>query len=240
VGAAPSSDRTLAQGAPERYREPWLAPFDALLDPDLVSGVTILDVGSGRRPAIGVDDRPPGCRYVGLDVSREELEAAPPGAYEELVVGDVTRRLPELEGRFDLIVSWQALEHVKPLAPAFENMRLYLRPGGHLVAQLSGRFAVFALVGRVVPHRAGTWLLQRLLGREPETVFPAWYDGCYYPALAQMLEPWSASEIVPRYKGGDYMRFSRVLHRLYLAYENWAERGGHRNLATHYLISAWR
>jgi len=225
---------------PPRYEERWLDPFETLLAPDLVPGVSILDVGCGRRPTIAPADRPAGCSYFALDVSRKELEAAPANAYDEIVVGDVTRRMPELDGRFDLVVSWQALEHVKPVRAALGNLRCCLRPGGHLVVQLSGRYAIFSLVGRVVPHRAGARMMQRLLDREPDTVFPAWYDGCYYEALEQMLGEWSVAEIVPRYKGGDYLSFSRALQRLYLGYENWAERGRHRNLATHYVVSAWR
>src|SRR4051794_14834815 len=209
---------------PARYEERWLDPFEALLAPDLVPGVAILDVGSGRRPTVAAADRPAGCAYVGLDVSSEELEAAPIDAYDETVVGDVTRRTPELDSRFDLVVSWQALEHVKPLPAALENLRLCLRPGGHLVLQVSGRYAIFSLVGRVVPHRAGTWMMQWLLGREPGTVFPAWYDGCYCGALEQMFGEWSVAEIIPRYKGAEYLSFSRALQRLYLGYETWAER----------------
>jgi SAM-dependent methyltransferase len=224
---------------PPRYEERWLDAFEALYAPDLVPAVSILDVGSGRRPTIAPADRPADCTYVGFDVSREELESAPEDAYDE-TVGDVAQRMPQLEGRFDLIVSWQALEHVKPLPAALDNLRLCLRPGGHLVVQLSGRYAVFSVVARLVPDGAGTRIMHRLLGRPPDTVFPAHYDGCHYGALEQMLGEWSVAEIVPRYKGGEYLAFSRPLQRLYLGYEEWAERGRHRNLATHYLVSAWR
>src|SRR4051794_29517012 len=108
---------------PERYLERWLDPFEALIRADLRPGVAILDVGSGRRPVLASSDRPERCVYVGLDISESELEAAPPGAYDEVVVGDVSVPIAGLDDRFDLIVSWQALEHVKPLDAAFDNMR---------------------------------------------------------------------------------------------------------------------
>ena len=230
----------MASDLPARYREGWVERFETLFASDLVEGVSILDVGSGRRPCLLPENRPAGCRYVGLDVSREELDAAPAGAYDEVIVGDIAGRLPGDEARFDLVISWQVLEHVKPLDEALENIRSSLRPGGHFVALLSGRFAYFSLMGRLLGHRVGTWAMERLLDREPETVFPASYDGCYYNALARMLAPWSRWEIVPRYYGAMYLSFAPPLERLYLAYENWAERGRHRNLATHYLVSAWR
>jgi SAM-dependent methyltransferase len=225
---------------PADYNAGWVEQFAALIEPDLTEGASILDVGSGRRPALAAERRTAGCRYVALDASRAELDAAPSGAYNELVVGDVARRIPALESRFDLAISWQVLEHVKPLAAALENIRSYLRPDGHFVGQLSGRYALFSIAGRVLPHRVGTWGMRRLLGRDPESVFPAWYDRCYYDALVKMLEPWSSWEIVPRYCGAGYLGFAPALQRPYLLYENWAARSGRRNLATHYLLSAWK
>ena len=58
------------------------------------------------------------------------MEHAPEGSYDEMFVGDITKRVAELEGRFDLIICFQVLEHVKPLDDAIENLRCYLRPGG--------------------------------------------------------------------------------------------------------------
>jgi len=249
VGAAAQRRRRLVQRMrpanpaprlPPRYEQDWVGQFEALFAPDLIERVSILDVGSGRRPALPPSRRPAGCRYVGLDVSRAELDAAPSGAYDEVVVGDIAKGVPALDDRFDLVISWQVLEHVKPVHAALENIRSYLRPGGHFVAVLSGRFALFSLLGRMLPDSVGAWAMQRLLDREPDTVFPAPYDGCYYDALARLLAPWSRWEIVPHYYGAMYLSFAPMLEALYVIYENWAERGDHRNLATHYLVSAWR
>jgi SAM-dependent methyltransferase len=144
-----------------------------------------------------------------------------------------------LEDRFDLIVSWQVFEHVKPLDAAMDNLRTYLRPNGRLVAQFSGAFSVFGLINRVVPQRLGCWAMEHLLGRPPETVFPAYYHRCWYRALTSMLSSWQSFEIVPRYVGAGYFRFSRVLQRLYLAYEDRVARE-RPNLATHYVIATVR
>jgi SAM-dependent methyltransferase len=228
------------QSLPERYFDPWHERFEALMAPELVHGVSILDVGAGRQATLPRARRPTGCCYVGLDVSLDELAAAPAGDYDEIVVGNIAAPMPELDERFDLVVSWQALEHVRPLSAAFDNMRRYLRPGGLLLVQISGRYAFFALLGRLLPHRVGTWGMQRFLDRDPESVFPAFYDDCTYDRLTQLLEPWSEREIVPLYCGGGYLGFSRLLQRPYLRYENWTARHDHRNLATHYLVSARR
>ena len=225
---------------PARYQERWEAPFEARLQDALRPGMSILDVGAGRRPTIEPGARPAGCRYVGLDISRAELDAAPPDSYDETWVADVTQRVPELDGRFDLILSFQVLEHVKPLDSAFENFRAYLRPGGKFVGQFSGTFSFFGLASRVIPHRLTRWLLSNLTDRPTDTIFPAHYHRCWDREIRRMLRPWARVEIVPRYTGAAYLARIPVLQALYLAYENWAVRTAQRDLATHYLVDATR
>jgi hypothetical protein len=141
-----------------------------------------------------------------------------------------------LEGEFDIVVSWQVLEHVKPLAVALANIRSYLRPGGLFVAHLSGTFSPFGLANRVIPQRAAVWLMHRLLDRDPTSVFPAYYDKCWYSALESLGRCWKTFSVHPRYAGAGYFRFSPMMQRLSLAYEEWTIRSGHYNLATHYLL----
>jgi SAM-dependent methyltransferase len=223
-----------------RYEGRWKQPFVDRVRGSLRPGMAILDVGSGRHPAIPREDLPAGCFYAGLDISATELERAPSGAYDEIWVADVTQRLPELEGRFDLVVSFQVLEHVRPLDAALENCRAYLKPGGRFIAQLSGLFSVFALLNKLIPHRLAVLVLTRLVGRPQGSVFPAHYDRCWDRPLRRLMRPWSRAEVVPRYTGAMYFTFSKLLQRLYLVYEDWTLRVGQRDLATHYIIDAIR
>jgi SAM-dependent methyltransferase len=226
---------------PERYGRRWREEIvRERIAPRLVPNVRILDVGPGPRPMLPPAQRPSGCTYVALDAAADELAAAASSAYDEVVVDDVARRVPKLEGRFDLVVSWQVLEHVKPLDRALENLRAYLRPTGQFIAFLSGAFAVPSVVNRLIPRSFGVTAMERLLGRDPRTVFRAHYDRCWYGALGSMLQSWSRAEVVPFYLGALYFGFSRALLRAYLAYEEWVRTRGHRNLATHYLVHAAR
>ena len=167
----------------------------------------IIDVGSGRHPAIARADLPAGATYIGLDLSERELKMAPPGSYDRVVIGDVTEHYSELEACADLIVSWQVLEHVAPLEVAVSNIYSYLRPGGLFVAQLSGGRSAFALINRAIPHSLAKAAMKRLLQWDPELVFPSPYDRCTYSALARMLEGWSEVRIIQRYRGAGYFRF---------------------------------
>ena len=225
---------------PARYQTRWQDEFERRVRLHLRDDVRILDLGSGRRPTVPVAERPRNCFCLGVDISRGELEKAPAGSYDGWRVADATRFVGDLENDFDLIVSWQVLEHVRPLERAIENCRRYLRPGGTFVALFSGTLSAVALINRLVPQAVGIAAMKRLLGRDPETVFPAYYDGTWYRPLRAYFESWQSWEIVPLFRGADYFSFSRTLQQAYLLYENWAARGNRVNLATHYLVEAVR
>lgn len=226
---------------PARYAEPWGRAFLARVEPELVPGVRILDVGSGARPTIPVDQRPTGCHYVGLDVSSHELERSPRGSYDEIIAGDICAGLPRLTQHFELVISWQVLEHVRSLPAALATLSASLVPGGRCVAQLSGAWSIYACAGRVMPHAARTFLMQRLLDTDPEDRFPTRYDNCSDRALRRILPQWfSTFDVVPRYKAGGYLRFSPLLQRAYMTYEDWIECHAKTNLATHYIVDARR
>ncbi len=224
--------------APADMHDPWLAPFRSCIEATLRDHMRILDVGGGRRPVLDPHERPAGSHYTGLDISERELASACEDSYDERVVADITAHRAEMDGSFDLIVSWQVLEHVKPLEAAFANMHSYLRPGGQIVLFLSGAFSSFAVANRLLPNRIGTRIVAGIMTREPDTVFPAFYDQCYPRGLRRILATWSTWEITPAWGGADYLRLFPALQRAYLRYELWAQRGGHSSLATHYLVTA--
>jgi len=226
------------QVLPARYYSTWRPSFDELVKESLTRECAVLDVGAGCKPTFAPLQRSKKCYYAGLDLSAHELAKAPAGSYDDTWARDITCHCPELEGRFDLVISWQVLEHVKPLETAIENIRGYLRPGGRFVATLSGAFSAYGLINQVVPARLGVFAMYKLLGRDPQTVFPAYYDHCWQTALERMLSDWKGFKVIPFYIGAGYFGFSRNLQKIYLRYEDWALNRKHFNLATHYLIEA--
>ncbi len=228
---------------PPRYHTRWQDPFEDRIRARLREGMTVLDVGSGRTPTLLPAERPPNTRYVGLDLSDEELRRAGPGAYDELVAADVATGVPALVGTVDLAVSWQVFEHIKPLGAALDNLHAYLKPGGTLISLFSGRWSAFGVVNRLIPNAIGGRLVERSMRRQGtnQPVFPAHYDRCTYSALTRMMTSgWSEVEIHPLFRAATYFHFSRPLTRVYLAYENAARRAGLSDLATHYLLIARR
>jgi SAM-dependent methyltransferase len=224
---------------PERYGLAE-ASFLDLVSPSLTPGCRILDVGAGRTPVLAPETRPEGCEYVGLDIARSELEGAPAGSYDSFAVGDITKPTPELEGRFDLVLSLQLLEHVKSLDDSLNNIYSYLRPGGRFFGQLSGTFSFFALAGRVIPIGASRAILKWAQRRDPASVFPAYYHHCWASAIRKITPQWNKVDVIPIWGGSAYLTRSRPLLALNTAYEYWGMAGNHANLATHYIIDARR
>lgn len=223
---------------PSRYQTSWKSAFHDEIQRRLVPGIRVLDVGSGRTPAIDPGRRPSRCVYAGLDISADELALAGPGAYTRTIVGDISVFDPDLADSFDLIVSWQVLEHVKPLSAALANIHGYLVPGGRFIAMFSGKFSLIGLVNSLVPSGFAKASMQKLLGRPADSVFPAHYDRCWAGAIKDETRAWSGVEVTPHFRGAEYLAFSPILQRLYLGYENWAASGTHENLATHYSVTA--
>lgn len=224
---------------PRRYGYAMQEVLWSQLRPLLKPGIRILDVGSGRNPSISPEERPSECQYIGLDISAAELASAPEGVYDDTLVHDITQPLPPLE-KFDLVVSWQVLEHVKPLGRALENLRAVLRPGGTMLAQVSGTFSAFALLARVVPHSTRVWAMTRYLGHAEEEKFPTRYEHCWASAIERLCSDWSSVSLYPFYRGATYFGMSAPMQRAYLKYESAVAAKDVRNLATHYLVVAQR
>ena len=231
-----------ALSVPLRYRGNWQQPFYQEIQARLQPGITILDVGSGRHPTLQPDARPPNTTYVGLDLSREELERAGEAAYDEIAVADLCRPVPALGGRVDLAVSWQVFEHVPSLAAALDNLHGYLRPGGILISLFSGKWSAFGVTNRLLPDAVGAPLVSKLMRRAERNrpVFPAFYNACSANALRNLTVAWSHVRIDPLFRGAHYVRFSRALSSVYMAYEDIVYRARCDNLATHYLMVAKR
>jgi SAM-dependent methyltransferase len=223
---------------PPRYGGPWLSDFWGFVGHALRPGAAVLDLGAGREPTIPPQRRPEGVHYVGADVSATELDEAPAGSYDETVVAEAQKLVPELVDRFDLIVAKNVLEHVQDLPSAVEACHRYARPGGWFASILSGRYAVFSIANRILPDAIGSRIVAGLMGRPIEKVFPAHYDHCYARGLERAFAPWEELHVIPLWHGAEYFARLPGIRTAYIRYENWARDRRRDNLATHYVVAA--
>jgi SAM-dependent methyltransferase len=231
---------TRARLRPERYERPLDQEFKAFLGYVMRPGISILDAGSGSRPRVGAHKRPPDVTYVGLDISLDELRKAPAGSYDEVVEADLQDLVPGLEGRFDLVLSWFAFEHLTRLQDAVEAIHRYLRPDGWFIAGLAGRNAAFALGNRLIPEAVAVRLVSWLRNRPREKIFPAHYDQCTASGLSRALAAWDEVHVVPLWRAAHYFDKLVPLQRAYLLYEEWAMSSQRRDLAPYYVVAARR
>jgi SAM-dependent methyltransferase len=236
-GAHPARRRRLVPETelPARYQTPWRPTFVEQARAQCRANMTILDVGGGDEPTLPRELRPVRTTYIGLDPDPADLAK---GDYDIRILAGASDLQPELVDGVDLILSWNVLEHVPNMASALSRFRSYLKPGGTLLARFAGRWAVFAVGSRLMPHTLRVQLLWRLIGSPPDNHFPTHYDRCTARDFDLMLAGWSEYEIVPYYRAAGYFAFSRPIQRMYLAYESIAMRNS--QLATHYHVTAVR
>lgn len=114
---------------------PYLHPAAEALFPPITPGMRVLDVGCGNGYWAGwFVER--GCQVVGLDPSpsgiRVAREAVPGARFEETIVS--TDTLSQLnEEPFDLVVSFEVVEHVYSPKTWALGCLTALKPGGTLV-----------------------------------------------------------------------------------------------------------
>lgn len=161
----------------ERLRRDGHKDFLSAVVPALIRpGITIADVGGGKRPFLTAKQkRKLGCTVIGIDIDAAELAAAPRGAYDRTIATDICATPLDLEA--DLVICSAVLEHVRDARGALANIMRLVRPGGRVAAFLPCRNAPFAVLNRVLPERMKQRLLFRMFPKlDGRAGFPAHYD----------------------------------------------------------------
>ena len=115
------------------------------------SAKQIYDVGGGKHPFVSSSDLSADVRVTGIDITESELLAAPVGAYDSVIVGDIAEIVGNGDG--DLVICNAVLEHVKDADKALYAIKSLLKPGGEAVINVPCRHALFAKVNRILPEK---------------------------------------------------------------------------------------
>lgn len=142
-----------------------------------VPGEKVFDVGGGSRPWYAVEDKQRlRLRIVGIDISADELKAAPEGSYDQVVATDITTYIGDESG--DRVICQATLEHVADAAGAIRAIASLLKSGGEACIFAPCRNALFAQTNRVLPQEFKTRMLGAIYpyAAEGHDGFPAPYD----------------------------------------------------------------
>lgn len=151
-------------------------------------GATIWDVGSGAQPYLSPAKRVAlGATVVGLDISQEELAAAPAGAYSREVVADICKFSGEAKA--DSVICQALLEHVPDTAGAIRALASIIRPGGRIFLFVPSRNAFFARINLLLPQEIKRRILYAIFpATHRNQGFQVWYDRCTPAQITRIAE----------------------------------------------------
>jgi 2-polyprenyl-6-hydroxyphenyl methylase/3-demethylubiquinone-9 3-methyltransferase len=153
-------------------------------------GFTVYDLGGGSRPFVDLaTKRKLKLTVVGVDISAEELAAAPRGIYDREIAADLCTFTGNASA--DSVVCQALLEHVPDGAGAMRAIATTLKPGARAFIFAPSRNAVFARLNLLLPQTLKERLLYALFPHKAEghDGFRAYYDRCTphdLEALARM------------------------------------------------------
>ncbi len=164
---------------PERYRIDGNSDFEADFAYRWIKpGARVVDVGGGKGPFIDVATKQRLALHVtGVDISAEELAAAPAGAYDEVICGDIATT--KGDGRADICICRAVLEHVADVGSAMDSIASFLKPGGVALTFVPSRNAVFARLNLLLPEDFKRALLFAVFPQAKHGQgFRSYYDRC--------------------------------------------------------------
>lgn len=179
------------------------------------SRVDGLDVGCGRRLQLTL---PAQVHLVGIDVSSAELELNE--AVNEKIVGDV-EVIPLPAERFDLVVSWNTIEHLSRPDETLEKLERSLKHGGLMVLAAPNVLSLKGLVTKYTPHWFHRWIYRRFM---PFMTYDPFRTYLRLSTAPRSVTQWATRSNFTIVYSARYEAFlqSRIRERLRLHGKRWA------------------
>lgn len=194
------------------YREFLLEILPGSLQP----GITILDIGGGKKPAIDAASKKRlALRIFGLDIDANELDKAPEHVYDRKIAADICTANLDVEA--DLVIALAVLEHVVDSRAAVRSIAKMLKPGGRALIFVPGRNSIYARLNLMLPQTLKRFLLRTIFpGSLKQQGFYSYYDKCTPKALKNAASECNLLiEEEQIYYQCDYFSFFLPLQALY-------------------------
>jgi 2-polyprenyl-6-hydroxyphenyl methylase/3-demethylubiquinone-9 3-methyltransferase len=175
----------------------------------------VYDVGGGKAPYLSVETkRKLGVTVTGVDIDPNELAAAPQGAYDATICGDICHLEGNQDG--DIVIAVSVLEHVRDVSAALNAISTFLKPSGKALLFVPSRTALYAKLNLLLPERIKRRILEMVLpGSLSRMGFKAYYDRCTPSKLAKLARDNQLMvDTVNRYYFSPYLMFFFPLHIL--------------------------
>jgi len=142
-----------------KERNEMLAELQLFLDSTIVNASpVVLEAGCGSRSHVRL---PKNSFVVGIDISKAQLDRN--DSVSEKIEGDIQSYRLDRE-RFDVIVCWDVLEHVRDPERAVRNFVNALKPGAIAILAFPNVSSLWGLVTKYSPHWFHVFYYRYVLG----------------------------------------------------------------------------
>lgn len=176
MAASRAVDRILPSALSEDGNRAFINRY---LSVALNHGDVVYDVGGGSQPFVSIELKEQlGLKIVGLDISADELAAAPEGVYDGMLVADLCTVVGNQDA--DIVVCQALLEHVRDGTGALRAIASVMKPGGRAYIFAPSRNALFARLNMALPEGTKKAILFSLFPNKAKghDGFPAYYNQC--------------------------------------------------------------
>ncbi len=200
----------------------------------------IIDIGGGRlTPFVKYLNSALRYQLIVVDKNKKELEYN--FSANKTITTDVNKELPIQPNTADIIVSRYVFEHLENLPGFILNSNKILKTDGYSIHLFSCKFAIFAILNQIFPHKLTKFLLSSLVpGSQYIRGFKTNYDHCYYSAIVDIFtkKGFSIDQIKISYYGSRYFSFFVPFFIISVIYEVILQSIGIKNLGSYILIVA--